>query len=139
MESLNEQNIKYDVTQKNLQDVLDTIVLPKFQRGFVWPKSKKTELLKTLHEGLPFGSILVYEQMIQGEKKSQLLDGQQRLSTIKEYQKNKLDYWRPLNDQIFVEKLSEINELLPEENQLVEKKFIELLNGELDPADWMMN
>lgn len=136
MESLNEQNIKYDVTQKNLQDVLDTIVLPKFQRGFVWPKSKKTELLKTLHEGLPFGSILVYEQMIQGEKKSQLLDGQQRLSTIKEYQKNKLDYWRPLNDQIFVEKLSAINELLPEENQLVEKKFIELLNGELDPADW---
>lgn len=43
-------------------DQLDRISLPKFQRGFVWTKKKQEDFVQTLHDGYPFGTLLVYPE-----------------------------------------------------------------------------
>jgi len=75
------------------------IVLPKFQRDFVWRKKKILDLLDSISRGYPIGSILLWENKNRLLKQASiadlpvgtleadksiyyLLDGQQRLSVI---------------------------------------------------------
>lgn len=75
------------------------ILLPKFQRDFVWEKEQVINLLDSVARGYPIGSILLWQsrQELRSEKRiadleidlprpdypvNYLLDGQQRLSTI---------------------------------------------------------
>lgn len=39
------------------------IVVPTFQRGFVWPKSQVLNLLRSIYQGYPIGTIIVFEQL----------------------------------------------------------------------------
>lgn len=83
------------------------IVLPKFQRDFVWPPAKVLGLLDSIAHNYPIGSILLWRSKLRLKSEREiadlkiadrdldypvnyLLDGQQRLSTIcGSY------YWRP--------------------------------------------
>ncbi|MFD8562420.1 GmrSD restriction endonuclease domain-containing protein [Streptosporangium canum] len=75
------------------------IVLPKFQRGFVWSRQQILNLLDSVARNYPIGSILLWESdqelaseraiadlevdsLPSGHHVNYLLDGQQRLSTI---------------------------------------------------------
>lgn len=75
------------------------ILLPKFQREFVWEKSQVLQLLDSVAKNFPIGSILLWQsrQELRSENRiadlqitlpkpdypvNYLLDGQQRLSTI---------------------------------------------------------
>jgi hypothetical protein len=76
------------------------IKLPKFQRAFVWSKNEMLDLLDSIYNGYPIGSILLWhsserlksERAIDGFEVSTnyvdtyptdyLLDGQQRLTTL---------------------------------------------------------
>ena len=75
------------------------ILLPKFQRDFVWERSKIIDLLDSIAKNYPVGSILLWrshemlrserniadleiEETQQGYPVNYLLDGQQRLSTV---------------------------------------------------------
>ncbi|HSY64956.1 MAG TPA: DUF262 domain-containing protein [Terriglobales bacterium] len=75
------------------------ILLPKFQRDFVWDKKQILKLLDSVARGYPIGSVLLWQsrQPLQSENHiadldirvpkpdypvNYLLDGQQRLSTI---------------------------------------------------------
>jgi len=75
------------------------ILLPKFQRDFVWEKKKIIDLLDSVSRGYPIGSVLLWQsrQELRSENRiadleidlpkpdypvNYLLDGQQRLSTI---------------------------------------------------------
>lgn len=75
------------------------ILLPKFQRDFVWDKDQIVDLLDSVSKGYPIGSILLWQskQALASEKRiaeldidlprpdypvNYLLDGQQRLSAI---------------------------------------------------------
>lgn len=75
------------------------ILLPKFQRNFVWEKSQILMLLDSISKGFPIGSVLLWQsrQELRSENKiadleidlprpdypvNYLLDGQQRLSAI---------------------------------------------------------
>jgi hypothetical protein len=75
------------------------ILLPKFQRNFVWERAQIISLLDSVGRGYPIGSVLLWQSKqrltsehriadleIQGPRDSYpvnyLLDGQQRLSTI---------------------------------------------------------
>ena len=109
---------------------LDRIVLPRFQRGFVWTKAKKNDFVQTLHDGYPFGSLLVYPMDNSEKTKLQLLDGQQRLSTIREYESNPLRFWKPLNHDAFQAIYQRANALLPDEKRLSEKDFDALVNSD---------
>src|SRR5690242_13555078 len=75
------------------------ILLPKFQRDFVWEKKQILRLLDSVARGFPIGSVLLWQsrQELRSENRiadlrirlpkpdypvNYLLDGQQRLSTI---------------------------------------------------------
>jgi hypothetical protein len=75
------------------------ILLPKFQRAFVWEKKQILRLLDSVNRGYPIGSVLLWQsrQELRSENSladleiklpkpdypvNYLFDGQQRLSTI---------------------------------------------------------
>jgi hypothetical protein len=79
------------------------ILIPKFQREFVWSPEQRLELLHSVKEGIPIGSLLVWRtsqvdlktfsdlagfcmppppQPTPGASRQYLLDGHQRLSTL---------------------------------------------------------
>lgn len=76
------------------------VKIPKFQRGFVWTEDQILELLESIYQGYPIGSLLFWltEQAMKSEKnvggfdelpetpekypRNYVLDGQQRLTTI---------------------------------------------------------
>lgn len=70
-----------------------TVLLPEFQRGYVWNREQVRGLLDSLYKGYPVGSLLVWETeadpgAIRGSVlagagvRSLLLDGQQRITTL---------------------------------------------------------
>lgn len=130
---------QYETITLGVSD-LDRIKLPKFQRGFVWNSSKKNEFVQTLHEGFPFGSLLVYPESEETGSKLLLLDGQQRLSTIKQYKEDPLMFWKPINSSVYLEYLGKVNDILSDSNNnephISEQQFDELLRGDVDLADW---
>jgi len=69
------------------------LMLPEFQRGFVWKRRQIKEYITSLYKGYPTGSFLVWKtpqpQKMRGEIRQTeskyynlILDGQQRLTTI---------------------------------------------------------
>ncbi len=126
---------QYETITLGISD-LDRIKLPKFQRGFVWNNAKKNEFVQTLHNGFPFGALLVYPETQAANSKLLLLDGQQRLSTIQQYSKNPLRFWKPNNQEKYHRFLDEINFMLDQDNLLDEKHFDRLVDKTDDLADW---
>lgn len=69
-----------------------TVLLPEFQRGYVWSRDQVRGLMRSLYKGYPVGALLVWEtdaasQAVRGAvatsgTRSLLLDGQQRVSTL---------------------------------------------------------
>ena len=56
-----------------------TIIIPKFQRGWVWNQIQASRLIESFLLGLPVPSILVFNNSLQSQL---VLDGHQRLRTI---------------------------------------------------------
>lgn len=80
-----------------LSTILDQIdagsmLLPEFQRGYVWNRDQVRGLMRSLYHGYPVGALLVWEtegsgQAVRGGAttagpKQLLLDGQQRVTTL---------------------------------------------------------
>jgi Protein of unknown function DUF262 len=69
-----------------------TMLLPEFQRGYVWNRDQVRGLMRSLCKGYPVGALLVWEtdttgQAVRGAAsttgtRSLLLDGQQRVTTL---------------------------------------------------------
>lgn len=130
-------SVQYEIVNIPASDLM-RIKLPRFQRKLVWPKSKKDQFINTLHEGLPFGSVLVYPESQEPDADLLIIDGQQRLSTIIEFNSDRLAFWKPLNQDTYLSALASINEALPEELQLSESQFDNLLRrNKLDLDDWL--
>lgn len=128
---------KYSFREESYKSVLNNIVIPKFQRGLVWNTPKKEALLKTIHRGFPFGSLLVYESKDNNDTSKLLLDGQQRLSTIKEYEENKFNYWMSLNPEEFKTLKNNINDLIKNKDYFVDdNKLIEISQDNYDLGSW---
>lgn len=85
---------KYDVKMTNFSQLENEVTVPKFQRRLVWTKREKKEFIETLHNGYPFGSILIYEydEDKGKDRKYTLIDGLQRYSTIMEFKKDPQEY-----------------------------------------------
>src|SRR5690242_19210641 len=68
------------------------MLLPEFQRGYVWNRDQVRGLMRSLYKGYPVGALLVWEtdtagQAVRGAAsaggtRSLLLDGQQRVTTL---------------------------------------------------------
>lgn len=70
-----------DYTLEVLYQKLESgdIVIPKFQRSFVWKISQASRLIESFMLGLPVPQIFIYAD---SEQKSLVIDGQQRLKSI---------------------------------------------------------
>lgn len=95
--------VKYDYDKFTLEDILSgkKIVVPPFQRNVVWNEKKRREFIQTLRDGNPFGSILVHRE---GDKYT-LIDGLQRISTIKDFSLNPYKYFEyaDINEELTFE------------------------------------
>ena len=78
-----------------LLDLIDnrSVMLPEFQRGYVWNREQVRNFMRSLYRRYPVGSLLVWQTKseaapVRGKDPSQLgyvdllLDGQQRLTTL---------------------------------------------------------
>lgn len=125
----------YEVISIEISKLKNNLTLPKFQRGYVWNKRNKIEFIYSLHKGYPFGALLTYQ--VSPNEKEILLDGQQRWSTILDFQKNKASYFKKLKPKVYKEKFAELNSwILDGSNQIDENEFDRLLSSQVDLADW---
>lgn len=88
------QQIKPSVTNPTIADIYDQIqserliLRPAFQRKFVWTHEHQEEFIDTILHGYPFPEIYVCEGEVDLERLKttrHVIDGQQRLTTIKKY------------------------------------------------------
>ena len=131
---------QYETITLGISD-LSRIALPKFQRGFVWSDQKKNEFIDTLHKGFPFGTLLVYPESNDPNSKLLLLDGQQRLSTIKQYSENSLRFWKPNNHDVYMNYFNAIRAMVMQLGSGADAPFSEsilddLITGKKDEAEW---
>lgn len=76
-----------------LEDFGDAM-LPKYQRTVVWSSQQRKILFETITKEYPFGSILLYKRDVPGkETRYQIIDGLQRISTIKHITKYRKVYY----------------------------------------------
>lgn len=137
-------NQNYIVDKLTLSDLTTSgkIVIPSFQRGIVWTKEHRKDFIETVKTGDPFGVVLVSQ-----EKPSDpyiLIDGLQRLSTLKAYMTNPLEFIDENDKFIDAEKLQKLfeekynskglqlpkNDKLEKEKKLFLKKMISLMKGQ---------
>ena len=93
--------VLYKNDDSRFSELEKNVVLPTFQGKLVWSKAQKKSFINTLHEGFPFGSILVYRYP--DADKLSLIDGLQRYSTIKDFKSNPQEYvpFDDINDKIY--------------------------------------
>ena len=70
-----------DFNTKTLVDFIDSdvVIIPGFQRNFVWDIKRASRLIESIIVGLPVPQIFLYEQ---GRNQYLVIDGQQRLMSI---------------------------------------------------------
>lgn len=75
--------------------------IPKFQRSLVWDYDQKVALIDSIYRGFPVGAILTYQtdEKFGNRNVLQVVDGLQRMSTIREYLDSPLNFVTP--DAIF--------------------------------------
>ncbi len=92
--------IKPSVTNPTIADIYEKIdtnrlnLSPDFQRKFVWTHEHQESFLDTILHGYPFPEIYVCQGKIDTKKlrtTQKVIDGQQRLTTIKNYIENTFD------------------------------------------------
>ena len=92
--------IKPSVTNPTIADIYEKIdnrrleLAPDFQRKFVWTHEHQEEFLDTILKGYPFPEIYVCQGETDIKKlitKKKVIDGQQRLTTIKNYIENSFE------------------------------------------------
>ncbi len=119
--------IKYQVKSRQLIDIMNDlkesrlILSPYFQRKLVWRDLHKVDFIKTILLGFPFPEIFIARGDLDVEKMittSCIVDGQQRLNSIREF----------IADELIVdgEKYSELDVAIKEQFLKYEIAIIEL-------------
>lgn len=65
------------------------IYIPNFQRNNVWSKQKNIQLIDSIFKGLPIPEIFIREV---SKNKQEIVDGQQRITALKEFVNGKFKY-----------------------------------------------
>lgn len=83
-------NIKKMIERLQDKNVDNPIVIPEFQRDYVWKEKQTPELLTSLYKGYPIGSIIVWD--FSEEDEWLLIDGLQRNWTLYKIHEKPLNY-----------------------------------------------
>lgn len=81
----------YRIETINFEDLENQMTIPTYQRPLVWSKSQKAAFIDNISRGFPFGSLLLYKY--DNAEQYSLIDGQQRFSTLREYQRHPEEYF----------------------------------------------
>lgn len=96
---------RYEISSYNLDKPIETLikwkengklVVPDFQRDFVWKFNVACRLIDSVLLNLPIPGIFVCRRIIEGEEKYYLIDGLQRITTLEQF-KNKQFISKELN------------------------------------------
>ena len=79
---------KNDTIEIDENDEMSILVVPKYQRDFVWPLEMQSRFIESIFMGVPIQPLFAFE--LDEEGNLELLDGVQRLSTIKAFVSNEL-------------------------------------------------
>lgn len=88
------KQIQAQPDKKTISDLIgkinrnELVLQPEFQRGFVWTPEHMENFIKTIIDGYPFPEIYISQKGIDLETlatQNVVVDGQQRLTTIKKY------------------------------------------------------
>lgn len=73
-----------------ISDILDEkkFIIPTCQRSVVWKQKRRKDFIKNIRCGEPFGVILIRRN----KDRYELIDGLQRITTIRDYLNHKFDY-----------------------------------------------
>lgn len=89
LSDLKKMKVDIGTYQMRIEDFLDSkrfILQPDFQRGYVWDDLRASLLIETILLGLPIPAIYTYITLESGDEP--VIDGQQRLKTIKRFTQN---------------------------------------------------
>lgn len=92
-----------------VKEVLDDrqFIIPTFQRSLVWNKDRRRKFIDNVRSGDPFGVMLVQTKE---DGKYEIIDGLQRVTTLKDYYNNKFDYLGPdVLDEELLQKTLKLN------------------------------
>lgn len=90
-------------TKRKMKDVHrdfkegNIILQPEFQRDFIWTKNKQAELIKSIWRGIP---LPMFYFSVERNGKFEVIDGQQRLTTIFGYISSQLIKDRRIRDKL---------------------------------------
>ena len=108
-----------DFNTRTLVDLMDSgvVIIPGFQRNFVWDAKRASRLIESIIVGLPVPQIFLYEQ---GQNKFLVIDGQQRLMSIYYFVKERF----PRREKLAELRLTAAGQsAIPEEMLLNEEYF----------------
>lgn len=116
-----------------LKDIISgkIIKVPQFQRNVVWNTKKRKDFIENLRDGNPFGSILVHQK----SQEYTLVDGLQRVSTIKHYYNNPYLYFEytDINRDMIISLIeysySKKNLIFEQNSEAVTQKCIAIQKG----------
>ena len=74
-----------DASRRDLATNHERIVIPPFQRQLKWNREKQHELIQSIKQGYPIGAILLSEEIKDGKRQYQLIDGLQRTNAIQRF------------------------------------------------------
>lgn len=80
---MNNKTKEFVLDQTTIKKLLTAykLIIPDFQRSFVWKNNKKYQLLSSLFKGFPIGALTLYEDNGQ----YYIIDGLQRINTLQQY------------------------------------------------------
>ncbi len=91
------------------------ITIPEFQRRLVWNQDTRKELINSIRNGYPFGTILLYEDVAKGQQAGDgkhhfsLIDGLQRTQALMHYVEQQNGYFTRADlDDDFVDLLARL-------------------------------
>ncbi len=129
--------IKSSVTNPTIRDIYQDmemgklVLRPDFQRKLVWTHDHQEEFIDTILKGYPFPEICVCTAEVDSERNSSiksLIDGQQRLTTIKKYIDG--DHDRPLKK---IKRFEELNDY--ERREFLSYQIVVRDIGKVDYSD----
>jgi 5-methylcytosine-specific restriction endonuclease McrA len=82
------QQLKYSEASRKIQDMVDLHragklhLNPNFQRGSVWGKADRSELIKSVLRHFPIPALFLHQRPVGGNLHFDVIDGKQRLETF---------------------------------------------------------
>jgi hypothetical protein len=128
-----QNDLKYTVRSREIIDLVAAMrssrltLSPYFQRNLVWREAHKRDFIDTIMKGYPFPQIFLARGQIDldtMEASQAVVDGQQRLNSIRDFVDGKLDY----EGKTF-------RELTPKEREDFLKYEVAVIDFDLDAGD----